>query len=69
MSWLERTGMKLAASRAGGWMYDKICRRIDKVLLPLSRGRISTGPAQTLLLWTRGARTGRRRSVPLAYVT
>lgn len=69
MSWLERTGMRLASSRAGGWVYDKICRRIDKVLLPLSRGRLSTGPGQTLLLRTQGARSGRLRSVPLAYVT
>jgi deazaflavin-dependent oxidoreductase (nitroreductase family) len=69
MSWLERAGMQFAASRAGGWVYDKICRRIDKVLLPLSRGRLSMGPAQTLLLRTTGARSGRPRSVPLAYVT
>lgn len=69
MSWLERVGTNLAASRVGGWVYDKICRRVDKVLLPLSRGRISTGPAQTLLLRTRGARSGRARRVPLAYVT
>jgi len=69
MSWLERVGTELASSRAGGWIYDKICRRIDRVLLALSRGRLSTGPAQTLLLRTRGARSGRPRSVPLAYVT
>ena len=69
MSWLERAGTRLASSAAGGWVYDKLCRRIDKVLLPLSRGRLSTGPAQTLLLRTRGARSGRPRAVPLAYVT
>lgn len=69
MSWGERLGNALASSRAGGWVYDKICRRVDKVLLPLSRGRLSTGPARTLLLRTRGARSGRPRSVPLAYVT
>jgi len=69
VSWLERTGRSLASSRAGGWVYDKICRRIDQVLLPLSRGRLSTGPAQTLLLRTRGARSGKPRSVPLAYLT
>jgi deazaflavin-dependent oxidoreductase (nitroreductase family) len=69
VSWLERAGTRWAASRAGGWVYDKICRRVDKVLLPLSRGRLSTGPAQTLLLRTRGARSGRPRSVPLAFVT
>src|SRR5262245_65073610 len=61
--------MALAASRLGGWVYDKICRRLDRVLLALSGGRISTGPAQTLLLRTRGARSGRPRSVPLAFVT
>lgn len=69
MSWLERAGMRFASSRAGGWVYDKICRRVDKVLLFLSRGRLSTGPTQTLLLRTRGAKSGRSRSVPLAYVT
>lgn len=55
--------------RLGGWIYDKICRRVDKVLLPLSGGRLSTGPGQTLLLRTQGAKSGRPRSVPLAYVT
>jgi deazaflavin-dependent oxidoreductase (nitroreductase family) len=69
VSWLERVGTSFAASRAGGWVYDKVCRRIDKVLLPLSKGRLSTGPAQTLLLRTRGARSGAPRSVPLAYVS
>ena len=69
MGWLERAGTAFAASRAGGWAYDKICRRLDQILLPLSGGRISTGPAQTLLLRTAGARSGRARSVPLAYVT
>lgn len=69
MSWVERVGTSFAASRVGGWLYDKVCRRIDKVLLPLSKGRLSTGPAQTLLLRTQGARSGAPRSVPLAYVS
>ena len=69
MSWLERAGLAFASSRLGGWVYDKLCRRLDRVLLAVSGGRLSTGPAQTLLLRTRGARSGRARSVPLAYVT
>jgi len=69
VTWLERVGTAFAASRVGGWVYDEVCRRIDKVLLALSKGRLSTGPAQTLLLRTRGARSGAPRSVPLAYLS
>ncbi|MDJ0847912.1 MAG: nitroreductase/quinone reductase family protein [Myxococcota bacterium] len=68
MKALERAGMALAGSRLGGIAYHRICRPIDTVLIPLSRGRLSLGPADTLLLTTTGARSGRPRKAALAFL-
>jgi deazaflavin-dependent oxidoreductase (nitroreductase family) len=43
---------------------------IDRVLLPLTRGRLGTAAGEPLLLLTTtGARSGRAHSVPLLYLT
>jgi deazaflavin-dependent oxidoreductase (nitroreductase family) len=62
--WVER----IAASRAGGWAFVHVFSAIDRRLLPLTRGRtaIAVG-APVGVLETTGARTGRRRRVPLLY--
>ena len=66
--WLERHGEALAGSKLGGIVYHRVCCPIDRVLIPLTSGRVSLGPADTLLLTTRGARTGKRRFAALAFV-
>ena len=43
--------------------------RIDRVLLPLTRGRVSSAPGQQVgLLETLGAKSGERRRAPLLYL-
>ena len=63
-------GMVASSSQIGGVLYDKVCRRIDSVLIPLTGARLAMGPpGQTLLLTTTGAKSGKRRTASLAYLT
>ena len=67
--WLQRQAMKASCSKLGGIFYHLVCRRIDRVLIPLSDGRLSMGPpGQTTLLVTVGARSGKRRVASLAFL-
>ena len=67
--WLSDLGVAASSSRLGGVLYDKVCRRIDRVLIPLTGARMAMGPpGQTLLLTTTGAKSGRRRVASLAYL-
>jgi deazaflavin-dependent oxidoreductase (nitroreductase family) len=68
-SWWERSPARLAALRLGSWLFVRVFSRIDRFLLRLSGGRLSFAAGQPiLLLTTRGAKTGHRRSTPLLYV-
>jgi deazaflavin-dependent oxidoreductase (nitroreductase family) len=67
---IERRIEDFARSKAGGWYFLNVAMRVDRVLLPLTRGRISSAPGQqVLLLETVGAKSGERRRTPLVYVT
>jgi deazaflavin-dependent oxidoreductase (nitroreductase family) len=67
--WLGRLGVAASSSKAGGIFYYVVCRRIDSVLIPLSKGRLSMGPpGQTVLVTTTGARTGKARKTSLAFL-
>lgn len=64
-----RWAMRLASTRLGGWFFITVAPPIDRVLLRLSRGRLSLGgAAPILLLETVGARSGEPRATPLLYV-
>ncbi len=66
---LNRVGTAASSSAIGGWLYHVLCRRIDTVLIPLTGGRLSMGPpGQTLLLTTRGAKSGKPRTASLAFL-
>ena len=68
-SLLSRAGVAASSSKAGGIFYWLVCRRIDSVLIPLTKGRLSMGPpGQTVLVTTRGARTGKERKTSLAFL-
>jgi deazaflavin-dependent oxidoreductase (nitroreductase family) len=59
----------VAASKAGSWWFLNVAMRIDQVLLPLTRGRISSAPGEAvLLLETVGAKSSERRRTPLQFV-
>jgi len=60
---------RFAASRAGAWVFLHVLNRADRLLLPLTRGRVSVAiGAPVGVLESRGARTSRRRRIPLLYV-
>src|SRR4051812_28080729 len=70
LSTVERALEDFARSKVGGWYFVNVAMRVDRVLLPLTRGRISSAPGQQiLLLETIGAKSGERRQTPLVYVT
>jgi deazaflavin-dependent oxidoreductase (nitroreductase family) len=70
MNPLERMLERVAASRPGGWFFVNLGNRIDPTLIRISRGRLSTGLGQQVLLLTHtGARSGKRRETPLLYMT
>jgi deazaflavin-dependent oxidoreductase (nitroreductase family) len=66
---IHRQAENLARSRAGSWYFINVAMRVDRVLLPLSRGRLSTGFGQQVgLLDSTGAKSGERRRTPLLYL-
>ena len=66
---LSELGVRASSSKLGGIFYSVVCRRIDSVLIPLSRGRLSMGPpGQTVLITTKGARSGVPRRASLAFL-
>ena len=65
---LRRLGIAASSSKLGGIFYHQVSRRIDRVLIPLSGARWSTGPpGRTVLITTTGARSGRSRVASLAF--
>jgi deazaflavin-dependent oxidoreductase (nitroreductase family) len=62
----DRGLQAFAQTKLGGKLFLTVLPAIDRRLLPLSRGKLSTGPGQPLLLLhTRGAKSGRERTTPL----
>jgi F420H(2)-dependent quinone reductase len=69
VSALHRHGERFVASKPGAWLFVNVSMHIDRVLVPLSRGRLSMGFGQQVgLLETIGAKSGERRRIPLLYV-
>jgi deazaflavin-dependent oxidoreductase (nitroreductase family) len=66
---LERGLERVARSRPGSWYFVNVAMHIDRRLLPLTRGRVSSAPGQRVgLLETVGARSGQARRTPLLYL-
>jgi deazaflavin-dependent oxidoreductase (nitroreductase family) len=66
----ERLTLALACSRLGAWLYLHVLTHVDRLLLRVSAGRLSSALGTRLrqhvvLLTTTGARSGRPRTVPL----
>src|SRR3954451_8336798 len=65
---IYRVYARLVGTRAMGWLSRKVGWKLDPVLMRLSRGRIGTGLLlPTVLLETRGARTGQPRRNAVIY--
>lgn len=59
---------RFAASRLGAWLFLHAFNPADRVLLPLTRGRLTVAVGAPVgVLETTGARSGRRRRTPLLY--
>jgi F420H(2)-dependent quinone reductase len=66
---LYRQGENFARSKAGSWFFINVAMHIDRVLVPLSRGRLSMGFGQQVgILESTGAKSGERRRIPLLYI-
>src|SRR5215216_2528289 len=69
LAWWERPLENFARSRIGGWYFVNVAMRVDRVLLPLSAGRVTAAPGQQIcLLETVGAKSGQVRKTPLVYL-
>jgi deazaflavin-dependent oxidoreductase (nitroreductase family) len=60
---------RIAATRAGAWVFARTLDHIDRAVLGLSRGQVTVpglvAGLPVLTVTTTGARTGQRRSAPL----
>jgi deazaflavin-dependent oxidoreductase (nitroreductase family) len=63
---IDKALQAFAQTRLGGKLFISVFPQIDRRLMPLTRGRMSTGLGQpVVLLHVRGARSGVERTVPL----
>ena len=63
---MEKALQAFAQTRLGGVLFITVFPEIDRRLLPLTKGRMSTGLGQpVILLHVRGAKSGVERTVPL----
>jgi deazaflavin-dependent oxidoreductase (nitroreductase family) len=69
LNWMERRLENFAKTKAGGWYFINVAMRVDRVLLPLTGGRVSASPGQPIcLLETMGAKSGQPRKTPLLFI-
>jgi len=62
----QRTVIKIAATKPGGWFYVNVAPKIDRVLMRASGNRISTTMILPIVMVdTIGAKTGQLRRTPL----
>jgi deazaflavin-dependent oxidoreductase (nitroreductase family) len=62
----QRFALRLAATRIGGWFYVNVAPIIDRVLLRMSGGRLSTTVIlPVVMVEAIGAKTGQVRRTPL----
>lgn len=68
LRWWESLLEDFAQTRLGGWFAVNGAHHIDKRLLKLTNGRITTFPGQPVgLLFSVGAKSGEPRETPLLY--
>lgn len=66
---LEAAGESFEASPAGDWLFKHVINRIDKAMLPLTKGRsLSLARHNIAMLTTTGAKSGQPRTTPLQFV-
>jgi deazaflavin-dependent oxidoreductase (nitroreductase family) len=66
---VERKLEDFAKSKPGSWFFVNVAMRIDRVLLPLSRGRLSISVGRRVgILESVGAKSGQVRKTPLLFI-
>ena len=69
---LQRLMWIVSSSRPGAWLFSRTLHHIDRVVLRVSRGRVTVpgvlAGIPVLTVATTGARSGQRREVPLVGV-
>ena len=69
---VQRGMQRFASTRPGAWFFSKTLHHIDKPLLRLTRGRVTlpgiTSALPVITLTTTGAKTGKKRTMPLVGV-
>lgn len=67
--WWQRLLQRIAATRPGAWLFDRTTHHVDRILLGIPDGRLSTSRIlaglPTVRLTTTGAKTGKERTVPV----
>ena len=64
----ERIATPIVASRPGSWFFVNVAPHIDRALMRLTGGRLSSGGRRRVgLLRVTGAKTGKVRHTPLVY--
>jgi deazaflavin-dependent oxidoreductase (nitroreductase family) len=64
----ERLAIPLVSSRGGAWFYVHIAPHLDRALLRLTGGRLTTaGRGRVGFLKARGVRSGAERTTPLVW--
>jgi deazaflavin-dependent oxidoreductase (nitroreductase family) len=62
----QRAAIRIASTRAGGWFYVNVAPFLDRVLLRLTGGRVSSALIfPVVMIETVGAKSGKRRLTPL----
>jgi deazaflavin-dependent oxidoreductase (nitroreductase family) len=65
---LERIGSAAVSSRPGAWFYINVAPHLDRALMRISGGRLTTGGAGRIgMLKVIGAKSGIERHTPLVY--
>ena len=65
-TWFDKSLQAFARTRFGGYLFISVFPAIDRALIPVTRGKLSTGLGQpVVLLHTRGAKSGVERTAPL----
>ena len=67
---LLRVALRSASTKVGGLFFTTVQPHLDRALLQISRGRYSIAgiAIPTLLLTTKGRKTGKQRTAPLLYL-
>lgn len=69
LRWWQRLARRIAFTRIGAWLFARTLHHLDRMLLNVSDGGLSTprilGRVPVVRLTTIGAKTGKERTVPV----